>query len=125
MLKNTAIKDLVIYDGFHVPMKVHPRSRLAQTYLTKTDHGYYKNYRMVLTNQELYLYNDRYHDDYNNLLILTPGVFVKSLPAINFTADKPPHNQEVNKAFPIELFVGGSKFGKQGVFTFGFETQEI
>ena len=79
---------------------------------------------MVLTNQELYLYNDRYHADYNNLLILTPGVFVKSLPAINFTADKP-HNQVVNKAFPIELFVGGSKFGKQGVFTFGFETQDI
>lgn len=59
ILKETGIKDLQVYDGFHVPIKNESSLRLAQTYLTKTDHGYYKYNQMVLTNHELYLFNDR------------------------------------------------------------------
>ena len=59
ILKETGIKDLQVYDGFHVPIKMESSLRLTHTYLTKTDHGYYKYNQMVLTNHELYLFNDR------------------------------------------------------------------
>ena len=118
---NTVIEGLTIHDGFHVPIKMHSKSRMASTYLTLTDHGFYKYNWMVLTNHELYLFHDRHQDDYNKLLILTPGVFVKTLPKIKLKNIKDKNNfQSVNEIFPIELYVGGSKFGQQGVFTFGF-----
>ena len=88
VLKETSIVDLVIYDGFHIPVYNHSRLRLAQTYLAITDHGYYKNSQMVLTNHELYLYKDRYQDDYDKLLILTPGVFVKAMPVVTLKINK-------------------------------------
>ena len=63
---------------------MEPKLRLAQTYLQRTDQGYFKNSQMIITNHELYLFNDRNKEDYDKLIVLTPGVFVKSLSAINF-----------------------------------------
>jgi hypothetical protein len=58
---------------------------------------------MVLTNQELYLYSDRDSQNYNTLIILTPGVFVKGLSGISLDSS----GQDLKKVYPIELHISG------------------
>ena len=45
----------------------------------KMAHSYYKESYMVLTNKELYLYQDKDQPKYTQMILLTPGVFIKSL----------------------------------------------
>jgi len=40
--------------------------------------GYYKSIYLVLNNSELYIYNNSTSEKENELLVLTPGVFVVS-----------------------------------------------
>lgn len=77
-------------------------------------YGCYKENYMVLTNQELYFYLDKDQPKYTQMIILTPGVFVKSLSYIPVDPDQgSPHC----KVFPIELYVGGQigNIGKEQV----------
>ena len=74
---------------------------------------------MVLTNHELYLFNDRHKDDYDKMIILTPGVFVKSLPVTHFDKDS---IQTVKRIFPIELQIGDVSKTNHSSLTIGFET---
>lgn len=62
---------------------------------------------MILQNTELYLYNSKTSVEYETMVVLTHGVYVKGCKAI-----------EVNdhlKVFPVEIQVGGTIYGNIGV----------
>lgn len=96
-------------------------------------HGYFKESYMVLTNQELYLYLDKDQPSYTHMVVLTPGVFVKSL---SYIAVNPDQGSSQGKVYPIELYVGGQlgnigneqvklcKGNSLGIITLYFDTQD-
>lgn len=101
---------MVVKDGFNIPLA----KRIMQnqgSYLMKTATGFYRESYMVLTNRELYLYNDKDHSGTEQLICLTPGVFVKSLNCINVEQNQGPIH---GKVYPIEIFVGG-QLGNIGI----------
>lgn len=66
-------------------MKNKADVKLEGSFLQKTELGCYRQSVLILSNQELYIYNDRYEvssKPHNLLIILTPGVFVKSLSSV-------------------------------------------
>lgn len=70
----------------------------------KVPTGFYKSQYMTLTNQELYFKADRTSEEPARVIILSPGVFVKELPAEEMTSSQP--SQSI-KVYPIELYIGG------------------
>ena len=101
----------------------------------KTSTGYFKTNYMVLTNQELYLYSDKDSIAFNKLIIMSPGVFVKGLNALN--VESASTGDELRKLYPIELYVGGqivnigvanevnlSRGSNTGTITLFLETQD-
>ncbi len=84
----------------------------------------YRTAFMVLTNSELYLYPTKTAFFHEKLIVMKPGVFVKSLPPIA-------HFQEIaigsmytknQKLYPINLHVGGT-LGNVGVEPVQLQTQ--
>lgn len=103
-------------DGFQIPIKFC-NTRIGQTFLRKTPKGFYKSTYMILSNQELYIYNSKKNQDYKDLLIMTPGVFIKALPAISLSPQdiqQKIYEYEHQKVYPIEIHLGGST-GNVGV----------
>lgn len=45
-------------DGFQIPIKFH-NTRIGQTFLRKTPHGFYQSSYMILANYELYVYDHK------------------------------------------------------------------
>ena len=62
---------------------------------------------MILQNTELYLYNYKTSEIYDIMIVLTHGVYVKSLSTIDV-------NDHL-KVFPIEIHLGGTIYGNIGV----------
>ena len=91
---------------------------------------------MVLTNQELYLYSKKDSTKHQKLIILSPGVFVRSLPpqTVERSSNKDAKNPKI---YPIELSIGGnianigiepvilSQGNQNGIITLFFEDQEV
>ena len=66
---------------------------------------------MVLSQNELYFYYDLDSKVHYRVVILTPGVFVQQANAVNVGKG----DQEFTKAWPLEIFVGGSTLGNVGI----------
>lgn len=83
--------------------------KLKGSYLQKTALGYYKTSFMILKNAELYLYDDQYNMELEQMLILSPGVFVNKIKEINISSNsiRANPNHKISKVYPVELYMGG------------------
>lgn len=93
-------------------MKNKADIKFEGSFLQKTQLGFYRQSVIILSNQELYIYDDRYEissKPHTMLLVLTPGVFVQSLPSRlrEVSQDKMNASEKISKVYPIELYVGG------------------
>ena len=126
-------QDFQIVDGFQIPMKNKADIKLEGSFLQKTELGCFRQSVLILSNQELYIYNDRYDissKPHNVLIILNPGVFVQTLSSRAIVPDNVKSDEKITKVYPIELYVGGQigNIGvndnqhQNGVFTFFFSS---
>ena len=64
-----------ILDGMQLPLKAN-MIKVKGTYFQKTHQGYFKMSHIILKNSELYFYDDHHNMNLQQVLILSPQVFV-------------------------------------------------
>lgn len=84
---------------------------MASGYLEKAAIGFYKPKYMVLTNHELYLYEAEGCQRHQDMLVLTPGVFVEQPDPVYVDSTQikgvvGARNQQ-EKLYPLQVVTGG------------------
>ena len=96
-----------VLDGFQVPMKLEKVTISGAAYIRSVQ-GYYKPTLVVLTNSELYIYADVDSSKHSEMFVMSSGVFVKSLDAVEDPEiDIAQHNYDprANKFYPVEILL--------------------
>ena len=103
----TLTKRLPVLDGFQVPMKLQKVTISGAAYI-KSVQGYFKPTLVVLTNSELYIYADVDSSKHSEMFVMSSGVFVQSLDAVEDPEiDIAQHNYDIraNKFYPVEILL--------------------
>ena len=132
----------MVLDGFLIPVNMEERKRMnfQGEFLMKTKIGSFREFYMVLHNNELYVYTDKENRNHSSHYVLSGGfVKIHRVHILNNLCLGDPkvknilyekdigsrvandRAQDIKKMFPIELSLGG----KNGTLNFFFETMEI